>query len=630
MESFRPEPLIKGESGLSEPESPGLKSGSEAAALAEARHRADRYLLLSDTGRELMALRGVPDVCDVLYAQMKRLVDCTIFYIGLYSPERRDVDIVLKLDADVAYPLRSVRAVESLLSRAITSKQPFVRSASVESHAVQIGQDANGPRSAVFVPMLAGDRVVGAVAAHSFKERAYNQDDLVVLQALANQAAVAIENARFFEQTRTLAAKLDATLGVCADLHRCEKADQLGAATVRALQTVLPFDTYRIMLVEDDTQDLITLAYGSTETAGSDAPASDLRVPKGEGAFGRCAGIGEPVLMNDDVGGAQSAESLAVPPRAQSVLVVPLRHDQAVIGVLGLTKHGQNQYAAEHVHLLQLFADHVAVAITTMLMKERTNQQLDRLTALDHARNEFMSTARHELRAPLTSIIGFTETLLHFWDRLTVLRQREMVSRIQASSARLQRLVEDVLSHANMADAALALTLEAVDLATQIQQAVAEITTKYRGQVVVQKPPQGVVSLHADAHRVQQVVVNLLDNAAKYSPEGHPITVRWLVAGDFAEVSIQDVGPGIAEEDKGVLFTRYGKIDQPMRAGQVGTGLGLSISRQLVVAMGGTIWVESEPGQGSTFSFRLPLAREPAERSAQDGEKREPPATLDS
>ena len=104
----------------------------------------------------------------------------------------------------------------------------------------------------------------------------------------------------------------------------------------------------------------------------------------------------------------------------------------------------------------------------------------------------------------------------------------------------------------------------------------------------------------------------------KYSPEGRSIAVRWAVVDGFAEVSIQDFGPGIAEKDKDVLFTRFGKIDQPMRTGQSGTGLGLYLSRQLVEAMGGTIWVDTEVGRGSTFSFRLPLGS-PADQPRVDG-----------
>ncbi len=590
------------------PDPSDLKLGSDVAAIGEARRRTDRFLLLNEAVRELTSLRSVPEVCEALYTQVKRLVDCTIFYIGLYSAERREVDIILKMDQGVAYPLRSVQAVESLIGKAIASRQPLVRySGAATDLALRLAPDARGPRSALFVPMLAGDRVVGAISPHSYKERAYDQDDILIVQALADQAARAIENARLFEQTRSWATTLESVQQLGAGLHRPVSAGEVGRSIAEAVQSLLPCDTYRIMLVEDGTEDLVAFAYGSTGAESRALQEAELRVQKGQGAIGLCAVRDEAVLANGEPGGAGSAGSQPEGANDETTLAVPLRQNKAVIGALALTKRGHDQYGPEHIRMLQLFAEHAALAIANSLVLEQTNQRLDKLNELDELRKEFVSTVRHELRTPLTSIVGFTETLLHFWDRLTIIRQKEMVLKIQTSTTRLQRLVEDLLSNTRMDGAALSLTLEPVDLASQIRQAIVEVTTKYRGQVVIQEAPKDLVSVFADVHRVQQIVVNLLDNAAKYSPEGRPINVRWRVVDGFAEVSIQDFGPGIAEKDMGILFTRFGKIEQPMRSGQSGTGLGLYISRQLVEAMAGAIWVDTEVGRGSTFSFRLPL-----------------------
>ena len=609
MQNCQLVPLTDEDAKQSEHRLPDLKSGSDVAVTVEALRRADRFLLLSNAVQELTALRSVPDICEVLYTQTRRLIDCTVFYVGLYSRERREVDIVLKMDPGVAYPLRSVRSVETLICRAITSKQPFVRHAgSAADQALQLVEDAKGPRSALFVPMLVGDRVVGAISPHSYREHAFDQDDITIMQVLANQAAQAIENARLFEQTRAWVSRLETVQRLGAGVHRPGSTGELGKSIAEALKTLLPFDTYRIMLVEDDTQDLVAFEYGSASADSRALLESELRVHTGDGPVGWCAGHGELVLVTSETAGDRGAGVQIDVVAEETTLVVPMQRDNAVIGVLALTMLGRDQYRSEHVRLLQLFADHASQALANALIMESTNQRLDKLNELDQLRKEFISTVRHELRTPLTSIVGFTETLLHFWDRLTIIRQKEMVYKIQASSTRLQRLVEDLLSNSRMDGAALSLSLESVDLASQIRQAIVEVTTKYRGQVVMQEAPKDLVSVHADMHRVQQVVVNLLDNAAKYSPEGRPINVRWSVVDGFAEVAVQDFGPGIAEKDRSILFTRFGKIVQPMRSGQSGTGLGLYISRQLVEAMGGSIWIDTEVGRGSTFSFRLPLA----------------------
>ncbi len=620
MQDCQRVPLIDDRGERSGKDSPDRTSGSSVAQTVDVKRRADRFLLLSTAVQELTALRTVPEVCEVLYAQTKRLTNCTVFYVGLYSYERQEVEIVLKMEPGVAYPLSSVRAVETLIGKAITSRQAFVRHAgSPVDPELRLAQDAIGPQSALFVPMLAGDRIVGAMSPHSYKDRAYDEDDIAIVQALANQAAQAIENARLFEQTRAWASKLETAERLGADLHRPTSAGEVGKTMGEALKNLLPLDTFRVMLVEDDTQDLVAFEYGVASGGSCGLQSTDLRVHKGQGPVGRCARDGETVLVTVDADGERRTSSQLGPASEVTSLAAPMWHEKSLIGVLALTKEGRDQYDADHVRLLERFADHAALALANTLILDRTNQRLAKLNELDQLRKEFLSTIRHELRTPLTSIVGFTETLLHFWDRLTILRQKEMVYKIQTSSARLQRLVEDLLSNSRMDGATLSLTLESVDLASQIRQSIVEVTTKYRGQMVIQEAPKDVVSVCADAHRVQQVVVNLLDNAAKYSPEGRPINVRWSVIDDFAQVSIQDFGPGIAEKDMGVLFTRFGKIAQPMRSGQSGTGLGLFISRQLIEAMGGTIWVDTEESRGSTFSFRLPLVPHAVQRDDGDG-----------
>ena len=138
-----------------------------------------------------------------------------------------------------------------------------------------------------------------------------------------------------------------------------------------------------------------------------------------------------------------------------------------------------------------------------------------------------------------------------------------------------------------------------------------EIEGNYRGQVIEAAPPTSATFVLADADRVQQIVINLLDNAAKYSMEGRPIRIRWSCDDVLASVSVIDNGLGIGKEDFGRLFTRFGKLNRTPRAGHVGTGLGLYISKSLVEAMGGTITVKSRPGLGSIFSFTLPIGADP-------------------
>jgi signal transduction histidine kinase len=242
------------------------------------------------------------------------------------------------------------------------------------------------------------------------------------------------------------------------------------------------------------------------------------------------------------------------------------------------------------------------------VLYEREREAVRRLQELDQLRSDFVSTISHELRTPLTGIKGFTETLLSYWDRMDEARRLEMVRKVNGSSRRLERLVRDLLLISRVESGVLPVRRTVTELDPLVEGAVREVEGKYRGQEIQMCPCAQPLMVLADPDRVQQVVVNLLDNAAKYSPEGRPIRVRCNRAGRAVRVSVVDRGPGIERADFARLFTRFGKLDRHPRAGHGGTGLGLYISKSLVEAMGGGIAVRSRPGWGSIFSFTLPLA----------------------
>jgi K+-sensing histidine kinase KdpD len=580
--------------------------GSDQGTLGEAFRRAARLVTVNDAYRKLTALRTVPEVCEAVYTQVKRIVDCSIFYMGLYGAERDDVEVKLMIDAGIRYPEFTLNASESLLGLTILSKQPLVRD--VEDELDDLPGQHSRPRSVMFIPMLIAGRVLGVISAQSYKKHAYTYGDVQTVANLANQAAVAVENARLHEQARGWGSQLEVVRELGMELHRLESVEGIARSVVELIGAFLPFDAYRVLLLDEETQELIPIAVGATRPEYDVQNVFRRRIRLGEGILGWCAAAGESLVIGD----AEAHPAAVFTPGSkrldESMLVVPMRRDRRVLGVLSLSKIGLNQYTPEHLRLLKLYAEHAATAISNALLYETAQRSAEKLKDLDEVRKDFVSTVTHELRTPLTSVLGFTETLIHFWDRLSSDRQKDMVMKIDASTARLHRLVEDLLESSRVESGTLSLSLRSVEMAPQIGQAAVEITSKFRGQIITQEAPDVPVHVYADAHRVQQIVVNLLDNATKYSPEGSPVVIRWQQDGKFVEVQVQDFGPGIPEEARSHLFAKFGKVAQPTRPGQTGTGLGLYISRQLVEAMGGTMWVLSEVGRGSTFCFKLPVA----------------------
>jgi two-component system, OmpR family, sensor histidine kinase VicK len=231
-------------------------------------------------------------------------------------------------------------------------------------------------------------------------------------------------------------------------------------------------------------------------------------------------------------------------------------------------------------------------------------RDVTRESEAERMRTALVSTVSHELRSPLTSIKGYTDTLLDGgpWDEET---EREFLEIIRVSSEKLSGLVDNLLDAAKMEAGVLKLEQEPVRVERIVQQVVAHKRLLAPNHPLTAEIDPDLPVANADPFRVEQVVTNLVENAIKYSPEGGPITVR-VRGGDEITVSVSDRGVGVTKEQAERLFERFYRVDSSLARTTKGVGLGLFICRSLVEAHGGRIWVESRPGEGSTFSFTLP------------------------
>jgi signal transduction histidine kinase len=234
----------------------------------------------------------------------------------------------------------------------------------------------------------------------------------------------------------------------------------------------------------------------------------------------------------------------------------------------------------------------------------------DRLRELDRMKDDFVSTVTHELRTPLTSIRAFSEILLDNPDLDAAERQR-FLEIVAAETARLTRLINQVLDLAKIESGTAEWRIGEVDLATLVRDAAAEGAQLFAGKAaeLEVRVPAAVPPVAADHDRVMQVLLNLLANAAAFSDAQHGrAQVCVAVGGGVARVDVHDNGPGIAAELQEVIFERFRQGDRAAGGRPAGTGLGLPISREIIERMGGRLWVVSEPGHGATFSFTLPLS----------------------
>ncbi|MGH2996658.1 MAG: ATP-binding protein, partial [Gaiellaceae bacterium] len=236
--------------------------------------------------------------------------------------------------------------------------------------------------------------------------------------------------------------------------------------------------------------------------------------------------------------------------------------------------------------------------------------------AVEQMKSDFVSTVSHELRTPLTSIYGFAETLLRSDVDFSDPERATFLAYIASESERLIRIVDDLLNVARLEAGTLGVTMTSADVGEVAEEVVGRLGDDSRdGHRFSVQVERGELLVRADREKLVQILQNLVDNAVKFSPEGGIVKIAARRRTDTVEISVSDEGIGIARAEQTRVFTKFFRAERVAREGLPGTGLGLFLARGLVAAMGGRIWVESEEGRGSTFTFELPLAEgsEPVE-----------------
>lgn len=219
--------------------------------------------------------------------------------------------------------------------------------------------------------------------------------------------------------------------------------------------------------------------------------------------------------------------------------------------------------------------------------------------------DEFIATVSHELRTPLTSIRGFSQTLLASWDKIDDENKKKFIKIIEEQSNRLIHLVENVLSVSKM-NASIEV-LKKVDVNEVIKRIIPMFTEQYKTRKFVQKLNSNLPPARLDEDKFQQILTNLIDNAAKYSTDGKIVTISTELVENFVEMKITDEGVGIKKEDFDKVFKKFSRLENHLTSTTQGNGLGLYITKQLVENMGGQISFTSEINKGTTFRVLMPV-----------------------
>jgi len=294
-----------------------------------------------------------------------------------------------------------------------------------------------------------------------------------------------------------------------------------------------------------------------------------------------------------------------------SALHLPLTATNGVAGVLVVASDDLNRFRLPaQRHLLETFAGQIGVALERVALAGRTQQARLEVEA-ERLRTSLLSSLSHDLRTPLGSITGASTSLLQDTGGMTDQTKRGLLESIQTESERMNRLIGNLLNMIRVETGSLQVQKEWQPLDDTIGVALIRLDERMKGHPVSVKLQPDLPLAYIDGILIEQVFINLLENAAKYTPQGSPIDIVASAEDGQILVEIADRGPGLPPGEEAKIFEKFYRVPSAGSAG--GVGLGLTICRGIITAHGGKIWAENRAGGGASFKFTLPAPEPPPE-----------------
>ncbi|MEJ5223930.1 MAG: GAF domain-containing protein, partial [Anaerolineales bacterium] len=588
------------------------------------RKRAEQLTALNQIGRSISSLDSLDQALQVTLAQMRRILPLDVFYVGLYNPKESTLSFPLMYDSGKLWnEPDNVAEPGGWIEQVLVTRQPLLINRTPEQiesapRNYVLGDVTRHSASIIIAPMELDSRFIGVVSVQSYTLNAYTQEDVLLLSNAAGQIAIAVENARLYEETKHRAESMTALYHLGNVITSTLQLDGVMNTIYESCKKLLPLNAFYIATYDQKTD---VIAHPIFFDQGKRIEVGPRIMAERPGLSGYIIHNKETVYI-PDVLDPQARETFQIihiggdPTR--SYLGVPLLYQGEAIGVISIQSDQPNTYTPEHISLLETISTQAAIALVNARLYEdlqnelRERQQAEEAVRALNAELEkrvqertaelqsFTYTVSHDLRAPLRSINGYSRIFLEDYGHLIPPEGHELLNRISNGARQMGILIDDLLTFSRLNRASLNKTvLDLSKLARDIFDELTEHEDKSRIECQIADMPR----VFADPVLIRQAITNLLSNALKFTRRRDIARIEMGAQAQDGEIVyyIRDNGAGFSMDHANKLFGVFQRLHHQEEF--EGTGVGLAIVQRIVQQHGGRVWAEAEPDKGATFYF---------------------------
>jgi signal transduction histidine kinase len=470
-------------------------------------------------------------------------------------------------------------------------------------------RDRAGHRALLSVPLMRERRALGAISLRRMQVRPFTDKQIALLKTFADQAAIAIENVRLFNETRESLDQQKASADVLAVISSSiADTTPVFEKILDSCQRLFAGRNVGINVVGDDGK----VHIGAYKGFGREELEAHFPVPLSMESGSGAAILSKRVVHYPD------SEAPDVPAYARrggkiagnkSVLFAPMLWEGKGVGAIFVGRPAAGPFSEKEIALLKTFAGQAAIAIQNARLFREIQEKSAQLEVANKHKSEFLANMSHELRTPLNAIIGFSEALSDRMFGEVNEKQAEYLKDIHESGRHLLSLINDILDLSKIEAGRMELEVSTFHLPAALSNAMTLIRERAQRHAIELglEIDQALGEFSGDERKFKQIMLNLLSNAVKFTPDGGRVSVFARKNPGHVEIAVQDTGIGIAPEDQAAVFEEFKQVGRDYTKKAEGTGLGLTLTKRFVELHGGEIRLESTLGKGSTFTITLPL-----------------------